>query len=318
MLNLRSKWMLVMALWCALAGCKGSPSQVAPADGAAPSIVATTTMIGDMAAQLGLGVARVETIMRPGGDPHLYQPSPKDAKLVAKSALVLTNGLHLEGWIDDLVKNAGGERPVVVVSEGIKPVTMPQFPGGVDPHFWFDLEAWAVATRNVEAALLKMVSADAASVAKVKANATAYRAKLDALSVWSKACLATVPKAQRVLVTSHDAFNYFGRAFEVEVVGIQGLSTEQEASQRDVANIIELVRQRQVPAIFVETSVNPALIKQVAREAQVKVAGPLYSDSVGPLDGPAGSYVGMFSQNVLMIVSALGGQCAPFKEEGRP
>jgi len=251
---------IALILACAAWGCKPQAAQGASSR---PVVVATTTMIGDMAAQLGQGVVTVETIMRPGGDPHLYQPTPKDAKAVAGSQLVLTNGLHLEGWVDDLVKNAGGERPVVVVSQGVQSISMEGFAAGVDPHFWFDVMAWKVATQNTEAAPIKLVASDAAGVKQVKDNALMYQAKLDRLHAWSIERLGTIPKAQRVLITSHDAFNYFGRAFGLEVVGIQGLSTEQEASQRDVANVIELVRARAVPAIFIETSVNPALIEQV-------------------------------------------------------
>lgn len=311
-INLRGRCVaLGVALILALAawGCK---PQAAQGNTGRPVVVATTTMIGDMAAQLGQGVVTVETIMRPGGDPHLYQPTPKNAKAVAGSQLVLTNGLHLEGWIDDLVKNAGGQRPVVVVSQGVQAISMDGFAGGVDPHFWFDVMAWKVATQNTQDALIKLVASDAAKVQQIKDNTLMYNAKLDRLHAWASERLGTIPKGQRVLITSHDAFNYFGRAFDLEVVGIQGLSTEQEASQRDVANIIELVRARSVPAIFIETSVNPALIEQVAREAKIKVAGPLYSDSLGPSGGAAASYVGMFAENVRLITEALGGRYEPF------
>lgn len=310
----RARWVVLgvaLMLASAALGCKPKAAQGASGR---PVVVATTTMIGDMAAQLGQGVVEVQTIMRPGGDPHLYQPTPKNAKAVAGSDLVLTNGLHLEGWIDDLVKNAGGQRPVVVVSQGVQAISMEGFAGGVDPHFWFDVEAWKVATQNTQDALVKLVASDAAKVQQIKDNTLMYNAKLERLQAWSSERLSTIPKAQRVLITSHDAFNYFGRAFDVEVVGIQGLSTEQEASQRDVANIIELVRARSVPAIFIETSVNPALIEQVAREAKIKVAGPLYSDSLGPEGGAASSYVGMFTENVRMITEALGGQHQAFDD----
>jgi len=142
----------------------------------------------------------------------------------------------------------------------------------------------------------------------------AYVKTLDALDGWVKAQLETVPEAKRVLITSHDAFNYFGRAYDVRVVGIQGTSTEQEAGQRDVANTIELVKKHDVSAVFVETSVNPALIERVAKETGAKAIGPLYSDSLGGEGSGATTYVGMITQNVKMIVEGLGGTYEAFKE----
>ena len=297
-------------------GCKepgGASGQAAGPAPQGPLVVATTTMIGDMAAQLGRGVVRVETIMRPGGDPHLHQPTPRDAKLVASCALVLINGMNLEGWIEDLVKHAGGQRPVITVSQGVSPIAMKDKPEGVDPHFWFDVQAWSQATHQVQRALEALVGEGSPEAARVRQNAQDYRAELARLEAWASQRLDSIPKHQRVLITSHDAFHYFGRAFGVEVIGVQGVSTEQEASQRDVANTIELVRARNVPAIFMETSVNPSLVQQIAREAAVKVQGPLYSDSLGAPGSGADTYVGMVVQNVRMITGALGGQDAPFE-----
>lgn len=275
-------------------------------------VVATTTMLADLTEQIGGDAVRVEGIMKPGGDPHLYQPTPADARLVAQSDLVVKSGLKLEGWIDDLLENAGGERPTVVASDGIEPIRMEGFKGGVDPHFWFELDAWKVAATNVGKELAELVGKDTDEGKAVHQRLEAHLAQLDRLDTWVRSQLDTIPKGQRVLITSHDAFNYFGRAYDIDVVGLQGISTDQEASQRDVANIIEMVKERKAPAVFVETSVNPALIKQVARETGVEVAGPLYSDSIGAQDGPAGTFVGTVSENVRMITEALGGNYEPF------
>lgn len=250
--------------------------------------------------------------MQPGGDPHLHQPTPGDAKMVARSDMVLTNGLHLEGWIDDLVRNAGGERAVVVVSKGIKPISMEGSPGGVDPHFWFDLIAWKQASITTSDALIKLVGAQSPEATEIKAKTVLYTARLDALASWTKKNLDSIPSEQRVLITSHDAFNYFGRRFDIKVRGIQGSSTEQQASPRDVANVIELVRKNNVPTIFIESSVNPSLIKQVSRETGVKTMGPLFSDSIGAKGSKAGSYEGMIKENVRIITQGLGGTYTPF------
>lgn len=304
-----SKIILLCFALTALGACE--KSSAATSDDR-PVVVATTTMLADLTEQIGGDAVRVEGIMRPGGDPHLYQPTPMDARLVAQSDLVVKSGLKLEGWIDDLLENAGGERPTVVASDGVEPIRMEGFKGGVDPHFWFELTNWKVAANNVGEALVKLAGPDTAEGKAVQERLEAHLAELDRLDKWVHTRLESIPKEQRVLITSHDAFNYFGRAYDIDVVGLQGISTDQEASQRDVANIIEMVKRRKAPAVFVETSVNPALIEQVARETGVEVAGPLYSDSIGAEDSPAGTFVGTMSENVRMITEALGGKYEPF------
>jgi ABC-type Zn uptake system ZnuABC Zn-binding protein ZnuA len=280
-----------------------------------PVVVATTTMLSDLAKQIGGNAVRVEGIMSPGGDPHLYKPTPRDARLIAGSDLVIKSGLHLEGWIDDLLANAGGSRPTVVASDGVEPIRMEGFVGGVDPHFWFDLDAWRVAAKNVGEGLVELVGAETPEGKAIRGRLKAHLAQLSRLDSWVRARLQTIPAEQRILITSHDAFSYFGRAYDIEVVGIQGISTDQKASQRDLANIIELVKERAAPAVFVETSVNPALIEQVARETGAEVAGPLYSDSIGAAGGPAATFVGTVAENVRMITEALGGRYEPFGGE---
>ncbi len=275
------------------------------------SVVTSTTMLRDLAATLGGDYVRVESLVGVGADPHIFQPKPSSARAVAGSELVITNGLGLEGWIDDLIANAGGERPVVVASTGVEPIRMEGFKAGIDPHFWFDPTLWAVAATNVASGLDQLFTDSGAAQTEIAKNLERYLNELESLNAWTRAQLATIPEDQRVLVTSHDAFNYFGRAFELEVVGIQGLSTESEASQRDIARVIDLVRERKVPAVFVESSVNPALIERVARETGATKRGPLYSDSLGDPQGPASTYTGMFKENVRIVVEGLGGALAP-------
>jgi ABC-type Zn uptake system ZnuABC Zn-binding protein ZnuA len=305
-------WLGLLVALTALGACDRAPA----ADGDdRPVVVASTTMLADLTEQIGGEDVRVEGIMSPGGDPHLYQPTPSDARLVADSDLVIKSGLYLEGWIDDLLDNAGGERPEVVASDGVEVIRMEDFPGGVDPHFWFDLAAWEVAAKNVGEALVELVGPDTEEGERIAKRTREHIAEIERLDAWVHQQLETVPDRQRVLITSHDAFNYFGRAYDIDVIGIQGISTEQEASQRDVANVIERVRESNAPAVFVETSVNPALIKQVARETGAEVAGPLYSDSIGAADGPAATFTGTIVENVRMITEALGGEPSPFGEE---
>lgn len=312
MRGLKRAGALLLACAVVLWSCQ---KQEGSKDGEAPLVVVTTTMIASAAQEIGGDAVQVRAIMRAGGDPHLYQPRPSDAKLVNQSALVLTSGLHLEGWIDDLVRNAGGERRVLAVSQGVDAISMEGSPGGVDPHFWFDLQAWSIASQNITAALAALYPAGSPKAAAIMARGQAYQARMARMHTWAKQGVGSIPRAQRILITSHDAFHYFGRAYDIEVVGIQGVSTEQQASQRDVANVIELVRERQARAIFVESSVNPALIKQVARETGVKVSGPLYSDSVGLPESGAHTMALMFQKNMEAIVTGLGGSYEPFNED---
>ncbi len=270
-------------------------------------VVATTTMIEDLARQIGGDDIEVTGIMRPGGDPHLYQPTPGDARSIAKADLVLTNGLKLEGWIDDLVRNAGGDAKVAVVGDGVAALKDPLKTNYPDPHFWHDVGLWKTAAANTRDALVAM---DPAHADGYRSRATAYLAELDALDVWVKERVASLPKNRRTLVTSHDAFQYFGKAYGFDVIAIQGLSTQSEAGAQDLARVVETVRSHEVPAIFVETSVNPKLIEQVSRETGAKVGGTLFSDSLGGKDGPAGTYVGMIRANVTQVVDALGGKTA--------
>lgn len=298
------------ALTMVLAACRPTGGG---ADDTRPLVVASTTMLADLVAELGGDDVSVHGLMSPGGDPHLYQPTPSDGRAVARSALVVRNGLQLEGWIDDLLENAGGERPIVTASTGVEPLTKDDGTGRDDPHFWMDATLWSDAAAHVAGGLIDVLDDEAD--ARVRARLEAYRTEVAALDAWVTERLGSIPDAHRVLVTSHDAFGYFGAAYEIEVRGLVGLSTEQEAGQRDVAALIEFVRARELPAIFVETSVNPALIEQVGRETGAVVAGPLYGDSLGPADGPAGTWVGMLVENTRMIVEALGGEYTPFTHE---
>lgn len=292
-------------LWLLVLGCKAPEPTTEK-----PRIVVTTTMLGDLVRQIAGDDAEVVTIMTPGGDPHLYQPRPGDAQSVSTASLVVVNGLHLEGWIERLLQNAGGSREMVVASEGVDVIQSQSAPGGMDPHFWFDVAAFSTATHQVERGLQSVLPDDADR--RVAERAEIYRRRLQTLHGWAAASTTTIPEHRRILVTSHDAFGYFGRAYGMRVVGIQGVSTEQEASQRDVANVIDLVRKAELPAVFIEASVNPGLVEQVSRETSAKALGPLYSDSLGGPSSGADTYEGMVVTNVRLIVEALGGQPKPW------
>ena len=273
-----------------------------------PVVVGTTTMLCDLAQQLGAGTVEVQCLMPVGADPHVYQATPSDAATVARSALVVRNGLGLEGWVDSLLTNAGGTRPLVTASDGVDPLL---HEGTPDPHFWFDAVAWENAGAGVAAALQQLHGEQSEASAQVAAARTGFEQEVRALHAWTQAQIQTIPESQRVLVTSHDAFAWYARAYGLQVHAVQGVSTAQEASQRDVIAAVEVVRARQLPMVFGETSVNGGLIEQVGREAGVPVGGPLYSDSLGEPGSGADTWAGMVVANTCMIVNGLGGTCTP-------
>jgi ABC-type Zn uptake system ZnuABC Zn-binding protein ZnuA len=289
-------------------GCDRKKAEEPEAD-SKPLVIASTTMLADMVHQIAGDHVRSISIVSPGADPHLYRPTPRDARRIAESDLVVKNGLSLEGWMDDLIANAGGDRPVVTASDGVASLQDPTEEATVDPHFWFDPTRWQTGIDNVSAALQQVVAEPVREDVIRRTNA--YKEEIDSLDRWVERMVNAIPEGQQVLVTSHDAFNYFGDRYAMDVIAIQGISTEEEASQRDVANVIETVKESGVRAVFVESSVNPRMIEQVARETGATKAGPLYSDSTGAPGTDAATYVGMVEENVRMIVEALGGTFEP-------
>lgn len=301
--------LLLVLLLPLLAGCGGEGSK--PRDPNQPlRIVATTGIIADTARRIVGEHARVEALMGPGVDPHLYKASESDVRRLAEADLILYNGLHLEGKMGDILTKMARTRPVVAVSEGIPEDQLrqpPEFQGLHDPHVWFDVSLWA---RTLQPIVGELETLDPQHAEAYRANAAALEKELTELDGWVKQQIATIPAPQRVLITAHDAFGYFGRRYGMEVVGLQGISTLSEAGLKDMDRVIGIVAQRKIRSIFVESSVPRRSIEAVqaaVREqgGQVTIGGQLFSDSLGPANGPAGSYVGMVRANVETIVKAL-------------
>ncbi|HSP42769.1 MAG TPA: zinc ABC transporter substrate-binding protein [Luteolibacter sp.] len=300
----------------ALFGVMGCGSDRAADDGR-PLVVATTTMVRDLAEQLGGDAVRVVGLMGPGVDPHNYVPRLSDTRLLEQADLVLYSGLHLEGRFQSTLEAmAKRGRHVVAVSAGVpdERLLAPQedFEGTKDPHFWGDPQLWSLAVEPVVGALRKIAPNDSEAIAD---RGDAYRAELAELDRWAREKLAQVPDERRVLVTSHDAFFYFGRAYDFEVRGLQGVSTAAEAGLRDRSGLVEFLRAQGVPTVFTETTLNAKGIAAVAREAGVKLSPEsLYSDALGEpgdvatVDGESydrGTYTGMLKHNVNAIVEGL-------------
>ena len=267
-------------------------------------VVATTTIVGDVVARVGGEAIELTVLLRPGADPHTYQPRPSDLAAVAEAHVLFINGLGLEAFLEEMLANAGGNRPVVSLSEGITPRQHPRQTGQPDPHVWFDVQNVMVWVENVEAALSAL---DPAHAETYSTNAAAYRQELETLDQWIVQQVATVPEENRKLVTNHPAFGYFADRYGFQQVGtVYPVSPSAEPSAQDIARLEEAIRQYDVPAVFTENTVNPALAEQVARDTGVALV-PLYTGSLGGPGSGVESYVALMEYDVRAIVQALGG-----------
>ena len=276
------------------------------------SVVATTGMVADAVRHVGGERVHVTGLMGPGVDPHLYKASEGDVRRLEGADVIFFNGLHLEAKMADVLERIGEQRRTVAVADAIpepRILTPEAFAGEADPHVWFDVGLWRDAVRAVRDTL---AGADPAHAALYRRNADAYLEELSRLDAYVRAQTMRVPEGQRTIVTAHDAFGYFGAAYGFEVVGLQGISTAAEAGAKDVQRLADLIAERRLPAIFVESSIAPRTIEAVleavrARGHDVEIGGSLFSDALGSAGTPEGKYVGMVRHNVDTIVSALVG-----------
>ena len=278
--------------------------------GKPPRVVATTTVVADLVRQVAGDRVDVDCLMAPGIDPHSYKATPRDADRLARADLIVASGLHLEGKLAELLGRLARRVPVVSVADSLPSDRLLDAGAGLhDPHVWFDAALWSLCAPVVAERLAIL---DASHAGEYRADAAAYAARLVALDGELRERLAAVPKERRVMVTAHDAFRYFGRAYDVEVVGIQGTSTEAEAGLGDINRLVELVVSRKIPAVFVETSVsdrNVSALREGARSRghAVELGGRLHSDSLGAVGSDAGTLEEVLRANVATIVSGLSG-----------
>ena len=295
----------------ALTACASAPTVKVDIALRQINVVSTVGMITDIVRNVGGERVAVRGLMGPGVDPHLYKPSAGDAIRLGNADIIFYGGLHLEGRMAELFEKIElTGKPAVAVSRDIDPKRLrqpPEFEGKYDPHIWFDVSLWQSATRTVAAAL---TSLDPNSAALYAANASAYLAKLETLDQYARSQIATIPAAQRVMITAHDAFGYFGQAYGMEVRGLQGISTASEISAADVQGLTEFITSRRIKALFVESSVPESTVRAVqeavrSRGHEVVIGGELFSDAMGAEGTPEGTYIGMVTFNVDTIVSAL-------------
>lgn len=276
------------------------------------SIVATTGMVADAARQVGGDLVSVSALMGPGIDPHSYRQTRSDIVAMTRADLVLWHGLYLEAQLEGVLLDLGRTRTVVAVGEGVPEgdrIGHPDYDGRFDPHVWMDPDLWRHVVLAVRDTLIAARSVDATTFTR---NAEAHLADLARLSDYKARSLSSVPKEARVLLTAHDAFGYFGRAQGFEVLGIQGISTESEAGLNRIGELVDLLVQRQIGAVFVESSVSDRNIRALVEGAaakghKVRVGGELFSDAMGPDGTYEGTYLGMMDHNITTIAGALGG-----------
>ncbi|MDR9498772.1 MAG: zinc ABC transporter substrate-binding protein [Hydrogenovibrio sp.] len=280
---------------------------IAPLQAEPLKVVATTGMIGDLVENIGGDQIALEVLMGPGVDPHLYKATQGDLRRLQRADVIFYNGLHLEGRMQDVFEKMARFKTVVAVTHEMKKNTLIEADGGTDPHVWLDLDLWRQAGQAV---LATLKSKRPQQSSRLEEQAEAYFAQLAELDAWVQAQTDTIPASQRVLITSHDAFGYFGRAYGLEVRGLQGLSTATEFGLNDIKRLKDLVIERQIKAVFVETSVSEKFLRSLVEGVKesghpLRIGGKLYSDAMGMPGTPEGTYLGMVRHNVATLVQAL-------------
>jgi manganese/zinc/iron transport system substrate-binding protein len=282
---------------------------------------ATVGMVADIVRQVAGEKAVVTGIIGSGVDPHVYSPTRSDVAVLLKSDIIFYAGLLLEGQMADILVKVSRKRPVHAVTELLQKdyLIHDDATAHNDPHVWMDVQGWM---RAVQVVVDAMVEFDPAHAGEYRQRAAAYLERLERLDAYARSSIASIPEAQRVLVTAHDAFNYMSRAYGIEVMGIQGLSTESEAGLKDINRLVDLLVERRIPAVFVETSVSDKNVKALiegaaSRGHRVVIGGELFSDAMGPAGTYEGTYEGMIDHNVTVITRALGGNAPAAGMQGK-
>jgi manganese/zinc/iron transport system substrate-binding protein len=309
-MKMRASPLLILAT-ILIMGCGGDKDE-ADKSGVL-KLVATTGQVGDMLKNIGGEQVEVISLMGPGIDPHLYKASAGDVERLRRADAIFYNGHHLEAKMGEVIGEMGSRKPTLALSETIpdsRLLSPNDYEGLYDPHIWFDLDLWRL---TVDAVVAKLSELDPEHSSDFESRGKIYQARMDKLQSYALEQFARIPEEQRVLITAHDAFNYLGRAYGLEVRGLQGISTVSEAGTGDVQDLAAFITERKIPALFAESSVSPRAIEAVraavqARGFDVQVGGEIFSDALGDEDSPAGTYLGMFRHNVDTIVSSLLGE----------
>lgn len=283
--------MLMLLLWSSMAVGQEKPF-----------VVSSASIFEDMVQHLAGDLVRSEMIVPIGSDPHLYEPTPADANTISKADIILVNGLTFEGWINKLIQNSGTKADVVTITEGITAIGSQDYKGSSDPHAWMDASNGLVYARNIKDALVRRMPEHEA---ELNARYQKYVQAIKDTDTYILQAIKKIPPQHRMLITSHDAFAYYGQRYGVELNAIMGISTEAEARTSDVMRVSKAIKEAGVPAIFIESTINPKLLKQIAEDTGVKIGGELFADSIGDEDTEANGYLEMLRHNTDVIVKAL-------------
>lgn len=303
--------LFLIALTLILAACSpAGEAQDSDLTNRTIQVAATTGMVADMAQNIGGERVEVTGLMGPGVDPHLYKASEGDVRTLESADIIFYNGLHLEAGLAGVLERMGDSRSVHAVTDGIDRTALiapPEFEGAYDPHVWFDVVMWMSVVEQVRDAYIEL---DPDSSDVYKANADAYMTVLEELHSYVQSRADEVAPEKRILVTAHDAFNYFGQAYGFDVRGLQGISTESEASTSDIQDLADFIADSQIPAIFIESSVPQRTVEALqaavqAKGLEVEIGGELFSDAMGDPGTVEGTYIGMVKHNIDTIISAL-------------
>ena len=275
-------------------------------------VVATASIFAEMAENIAGGQVEIKTIVPIGSDPHLYQPRPSDAQMLANADLILRNELTFEGWLKKLIENSNTKRNIVTITEGVKPIKSLIYENSTDPHAWMDVSNGLIYIKNIKNALIEI---DPDNRELYEINYGVYKQQLEDLDYYIFKAITKIPLPQRILITSHDAFQYYGQRYGIKLESVLGVSTEAKAQTSDIQRLNEVIRSNQVPAIFVESTINPKMLQQLAADNQIEIGGELFADSIGEKDSEAPSYYDMLKYNTDVIVKALSRVVEPVNTE---
>lgn len=285
-------WFVSMILMCGLVTLQAQK----------PKVLASASIFQDIARQIGGDLIDAQTIVSVGGDPHTYEPTPADAERVFRADIILLNGLTFEGWINELVQHSGTKARSYILTEGITPIANEMHTNSVDPHAWMTASNGKIYAYNTYKALCSILPQD---TSVLYANYTQYCRELDTLEAFIRQSIQSIPEEQRILITSHDAFQYYGRAYGLTLHSVLGTSTDADIQTSDMKRLTDIIVRAKIPAIFIESTINPKVLMQLAGDTQTNIGGKLYADSLGEPDSPTGTYIGMLRENTLTIVNGL-------------
>lgn len=302
---------IIVPLLCLfMVACSQEQSKGTVPEGKQMKVVTTTSILKDAVQNIVGEAASVESIMGSGVDPHLYKATQGDLNKLTDADVIIYNGLHLEGKMGEVLEKLGRQKTVIAATEGI-PVTdlrkSPQFQDSFDPHVWFDVQLWQQVVKHLS---LELQRKDPKNAQLYQQKTESYLNELEKLHTSTLSAIASIPEEQRILITAHDAFGYFGDAYSIQVRGLQGISTVSEFGLQDVSSLVNFIVENKIKAVFVESSVSPKAIEAVVEGSRdkghnVQIGGTLYSDALGAENTEEGTYVGMVKYNVQQIVSAL-------------